>query len=228
MRHMDYVKRRLEQARQKAYEEKTEEAVKQYKLSQETTQATKNANSKFENHHSRLNITSMLIGFAAGVAVITTVSVVYLSAFDNNQASQNIDLLNRKLELLDENITGLENKLKGVLALADSSKNRENKRVITGNQKISELTNSTAAPDATESGVALLALETPKRAEIFTPTHTVTTNVNLRSSASLDSPPIGVLAKGTKIQKISENDDWYYVNTEEFGKGWCFARYLSP
>jgi hypothetical protein len=225
---MDYVKRRLEQARQQVLAEKIEEAARQYKLSRENAHPGKNSNADSDNYRSRLNITSVLIGFAAGVAVTTTASLAYLSAFDNNQARQDVDLLNKKIELLAKNIAGLENKLTNMLALAESSKIRENEQASAGDQNISESESSAALLDARESSVALSAIETPGRVGAFSPTHTVTTKVNLRSSASVDSTSFGVLATGTKIQKIRENGDWYYVNTEEFGTGWCAARYLSP
>ena len=67
-----------------------------------------------------------------------------------------------------------------------------------------------------------------KTGNSFIPTHKVTTRLNLRPSASLDSTPVATLGAGTKIEYIHENGGWYYVNTEQHGKGWCASRYLSP
>jgi uncharacterized protein YgiM (DUF1202 family) len=132
------------------------------------------------------------------------------------------------VELLGGNITNLEDKLTRLVATAYSIKDFDKKIVVAEQQNVYESADTEPATDSMESGVALLARESPARTETFTPTHTVITELNLRSSASLNATPIGVLPSGTKVQKIGENGDWYYVDTGEYGKGWCFSHYLSP
>ncbi|NOR39927.1 MAG: SH3 domain-containing protein [Gammaproteobacteria bacterium] len=78
--------------------------------------------------------------------------------------------------------------------------------------------------EPTASGIVQAINETDRE---FTPTHTVKARLNLRPSASLSTMPITVLKVGAQVEYISEIDDWYYVNTEFNGKGWCSSNYLS-
>ena len=78
--------------------------------------------------------------------------------------------------------------------------------------------------EPTASGNVQTTNETERE---FTPTHAVKARLNLRPSASLSSTPITVLKVGAQVEYISEIDDWYYVNTESIGKGWCSSNYLS-
>jgi uncharacterized protein YgiM (DUF1202 family) len=132
------------------------------------------------------------------------------------------------VELLGENITNLEDKLTHILTIADSVEGYDNKRVATDQQHTLESADGRPSTDSVQSRVPLAALESPASKSAFTPTHIVATRLNLRPSASLNAKPVGVLPTGTKVQKIGENGDWYHVDTEVYGKGWCSARYLNP
>jgi len=173
------------------------------------------------------NMPSILTGVAAGVAVAAIASISNLSEFNGKQTKQAIDHLNGRLETLAENIHVLETQLARMLEKVDASTQQLNLQLTANQQKISELAKADVPTNAPESPVALSSVETSARAETFTPTHAVTTNLNLRASASLDAPLEGILSAGAKVQKIGESGDWFHVNTEEYGKGWCFARYLS-
>jgi len=68
---------------------------------------------------------------------------------------------------------------------------------------------------------------TPEALKAFVPTHTVRANLNLRPSPSLNTTPIAVLKAGSEVEYIKEDDGWYYVNTQLYGKGWCSSKYLT-
>lgn len=229
---MDYVKRRLEQIRRQGLEEKIEEAMNQQKRSQGSPEVERNSGSKFETFRSYFrighNASLVLIGIAAGVAITTVALRLNPGGFDIMHSSQKIDLLNKRVELLGASITSLEDNLTHILSAADSIKGYDYKHVATDQQHVLESADSRPSTDSVQSGVPLAALETPARKAAFTPTHIVATKLNLRPSASLNATPIGVLPTGTKVQKIGENGGWYHVNTETYGKGWCFSRYLNP
>jgi len=88
-----------------------------------------------------------------------------------------------------------------------------------------------AEPDeqkvVTEPNASTSADMTPEAVKAFVPTHTVRANLNLRPSPSLNTRPIAVLKAGSEVEYIKENDDWYYVNTQLHGEGWCSSKYLS-
>jgi glucose/arabinose dehydrogenase len=79
----------------------------------------------------------------------------------------------------------------------------------------------------TEPNVSRSAVMKPEAIKAFVPTHTVKTNLNLRPSPSLNTAPIAVLKAGSEVEYIKEDDDWYYVNTQLHGKGWCSSKYLT-
>lgn len=51
--------------------------------------------------------------------------------------------------------------------------------------------------------------------------------VNLRSAASKDSEVLDTLAKGTKVTKISEEGDWYKVETSDGQTGYVNKDYAE-
>lgn len=226
---MDYVSRKMEQAKQ---QRKIEEAMSRQKRSLEDTQVESNSGFTFEKFFSTLNISQntslVLTGVAAGVAITATTVWVKSGESGIENLSQNIDLLNKRVESLGDNITNLEIKLTPLLKSADSSKDIESKQVSADQQYVSEIADAIPAVDSMEPATAGLVPEAAEREEIFTPTHTATTNLNLRPSASLNTTPVGILSTGTKVEKIGETGDWFHVNTETHGKGWCSSEYLSP
>jgi hypothetical protein len=141
------------------------------------------------------------------------------------QANTQIDQLKGRIEGLTESINRLETKLESVIELSESINEiemkyaanlLENSPTSAGNGS----TPSTSDPRVTDSTDVIQTS--------FVPTHTVDARLNLRPSNSLDATPIAVLDAGTAVEYIKETDGWYYVNTENHGKGWCSSRYLSP
>jgi uncharacterized protein YgiM (DUF1202 family) len=225
---MDYVSRKMEQAKQ----QKIDEAMKRHKRSLVDTQVESDSGFTFEKFFSYLNISKntflVLMGVAAGVAITATAVWVKSGEFGIEHVSQNIDLLNKRVALLDDNITNIEGKLTRLQILTDSIKITENKQVSADQQYVSEIADAMSAVDSMEPAAAGLAPKAATREEVFTPTHTVTTKLNLRPSPSLNTTPIGILSAGTKVEKISENGNWFHVSTETQGQGWCSSDYLSP
>ena len=120
-----------------------------------------------------------------------------------------IEQLNDRVELLTDTISNLESELT---------------RTPESIEPTNELPPSTPADSQTSTVTdSASASETA-----FIPTHVVKTRLNLRPSTSLDDEPIGVLSAGTEVRYIDEEMGWYYVDTEQLGKGWCASKFLSP
>jgi hypothetical protein len=229
---MDYVKRKLEQARQQHIAEKIEQAWNQQKSSQKDAQSESDSLSRlrkawldFNRSH---NASSILTGVAAGVCITGLAWWLKSDELAIEPSSQKIDVLNERVKLLGDNISELELRLTGLLSITDSIKDIDSKQATAAQQYAPEAEDSVSAQDSTEPAVADLAPMTVETVELFTPTHTVTAKLNLRPSASLNSTPIALLPGGTEVEKISAYGDWYYVNTEAYGKGWCSSEYLAP
>jgi hypothetical protein len=214
---MDYVNRKMEQARQQRMEEKIAEAMNRQKSSQQDTQDESSAGFT----HFKQNTFLVLLGIVAGVAIATTVGWMKSGEPGIDPSSQNIDLLNKRVELLDNSITSLEVKLTRLLLLVDSIRDIDKTQVP-------ERADTMPATDSVQPAAVEPESMAANREAGFTPTHIVVTKLNLRPSASLNTTPIGILSPGTRVEKISENGDWYYVNTEADGTGWCSSGYLSP
>ena len=128
--------------------------------------------------------------------------------------NKTIEQLNDRVELLSKSVSSLEFEL-----------NEKVEKITITDQDIPE--------PADEKPVSTLAAsEAADNAAIsdktFIPTHVVKDRLNLRSSTSRDDAPIGVLSAGTRVSYIDEVNGWYYVDTEQLGKGWCASEYLSP
>ena len=130
--------------------------------------------------------------------------------------SDEIAMLNKRVESLNESVATLETQLTRITALTDSFTDVETKHPPSSPQQIS---------GPVPSSTIQLTTEVKKA---FDPSHIVNARVNLRPSASLHTTPIAVLNVGTEVEYISQSDDWYYVNTRSHGKGWCSSDYLSP
>jgi len=144
---------------------------------------------------------------------------------DIRGASQTIEQLNDRVELLTESISSLESELTQAMALLEL-----NYKI--GKPAITDQGNPEQADEKPESTLANSKTLEPTDStatsdKTFKPTHIVKTRLNLRSSASLDDEPIGVLTTGTEVSYIDEANGWYYVDTEQLGKGWCAAEFLS-
>ena len=224
---MDYVSRKMEQAKQ----QKIEEAMNRHKRPQINSEVESDSRFTFKKLFSYLiskNLSLVVMGIAVGVAITATIVWVKSDESGIGHVSQNIDLLNKRVETLDDNITSIEVKLTRLQILTDSIKDVENKHVHADQQQASEITDVMPAVDSMEPKAAGLVPKAAKKEKVFTPTHTVTTVLNLRPFPSLNTTPIGFLSTGTKVEKISENGKWFHVNTETQGQGWCSSAYLSP
>ncbi len=202
--------------------EKMEQANKQRKKLQKNSPVT--TESSPANHNPQYIFA--LGGAAAGVAIavivwwatsdvttddnsmITPGSAEAIQISEIKKLSDNIAHLNERVELLTNTIANLDAKLMRVLVLTDDITDLENKLVTAGAKPV--------------------VPRKPETERVFMPTHTVKDRLNLRPSASLSTTPITVLKVGVQVEYISETDDWYYVNTQSHGKGWCSSDYLSP
>lgn len=235
---MDYVKRRLEKVRQQGIEEKIQEAMTQHRMSQPAT--GDRADTGTASIGTSYKVVLFLLGLTAGAAVTAMAWWVKTDAPAIESTGRNIDLLNRRVEQLGEEIAGLESGLTRLLELAESAGNRERREAAVVTDVIAEPAQavSVPAPDVTAAEVeteAETAAEDGTREPVMvapdeglSPTHSVSSRLNLRPSASLDTIPVAVLPVGTQVEKISETGDWYYVDAGVHGKGWCFSDYLAP
>jgi hypothetical protein len=138
------------------------------------------------------------------------------------QANTHIDQLNRRIEVLTESINNLETRLTRVMELTDPITDIEMKFAAT----ILE-TSPTSAGNQFTSSTTGPSVDVQANEISFVPTHIVNAKLNLRPSKSLDTTPIAVLETGTEVEYIKETDNWFYVNTEQHGKGWCASDYLT-
>ena len=140
--------------------------------------------------------------------------------------NKTIEQLNDRVELLTKSISGLESEL--THTIESIAHNKINEKTSSADQELTESTN--AIPPSTPAN--LQASEETDSASVsetaFIPTHVVKSRLNLRTSTSLDDEPIGVLSAGTEVRYLDEENGWYYVDTEQFGIGWCASEYLSP
>ena len=235
---MDYVKRRLEKVRQQGIEEKIQEAMTQPRMSQPAT--GDEAGSGPASIGTAYKVALFLLGLTAGAAVTAMAWWVATDAPAIESTGRNIDLLNRRVEQLGDEIAGLESGLTRLLELAESTANREQSEAAAVTDVIAEPAHAQTVPVAApEVTAAEAAAETETGTETgepvmvapdegLSPTHSVSSRLNLRPSASLDTIPVTVLPAGTQVEKISETGDWYYVDAGVHGKGWCFSDYLAP
>ena len=161
-----------------------------------------NQTAEVSHSHSRTNVTVML--------------------------TEDITQLSERVRQLTNNVTDLEVKLLRVQVLANSTDAVEGNVASVVQQQQSIVSNSETILDQVTPPAAGVADTSTERTAVITPTHSVNAKLNLRPSASLDTAPIGLLPVGTKVEIISENGDWFYVNTQSLGKGWCYSSYLSP
>ena len=224
-----------------------EEAIQQQKKLRSTSKIDSDAaqadrkstvaTEKLASFHSLSPVATLLIGCVAGVAIsaffwwvksVGTVDenrMIALESIDAiqvgtiNKSIENIMNLTKRIETLTDTVLALEVKLRDTLALADGKADKGNEAV----KADAKLEAKSVVPDA---HVAIT--DTHKTVMVFTPTHTVNANLNLRPSPSLSSAPIAVLKTGSKVKYINERNGWYFVNTKSHGEGWCSSEYLSP
>jgi hypothetical protein len=54
-------------------------------------------------------------------------------------------------------------------------------------------------------------------------------NLNIRKGAGTDAEIIGKASRGEIITLVKkENDQWWYIKTENGEEGYCFTQYLTP
>jgi tetratricopeptide (TPR) repeat protein len=55
------------------------------------------------------------------------------------------------------------------------------------------------------------------------------THVNVRIGPSIEAPVVGrIVKKGTPIEIISKNNNWYYIHYDILKKGWILADFVTP
>lgn len=247
---MERVKQQMEQARQQRIERKIKEAREKKQRTQKNPNIKRKSSSKLGNYAPFLSIRhdiSLVLGGAVAGIVITTIvwwakSVGTIDSSNLNtlesdgvihtgsSTSQHnkIDHINKRIELLADNVTDLEAKLMSVIVLTDSINSTENKQVAGAQRHTSNFDGAKATFSTMEPTAAGVSSSSTKNEDEFTPTHTAKAKLNLRPSASLETTPIAILKVGAEIEYISEADGWYYVNTQLHGKGWCSSDYLIP
>ena len=136
--------------------------------------------------------------------------------------------LSERVRYLTDKVADLGVTLLRLQVLADSIDAIEDSPALVVHQQQSIVDTSEPVFDQMEPTAAGVADTIAERPAVFTPTHTVNAKLNLRPSASLDTKPIGMLTVGARVEVIGEDGDWYHVNTQSIGKGWCYSSYLSP
>jgi glucan-binding YG repeat protein len=223
------IRQRLNEIRQKQLE------------TQQSAQETNTAPISNNNSHYLYALLGMAAGFIISIIVwmvtplsktnemkmIMPESHVSIDANEINKANEHIGRLNDRLELLTQSIYALETRLNRLMNLPDSNHDAGMMPAHSYQKHMAEAANTGTTIDANELAASVGSPST-KTGNSFIPTHKATTNLNLRPSASLDSTPVATLSAGTKVEYILESGGWYYVNTEQHGKGWCASGYLSP
>ena len=120
-----------------------------------------------------------------------------------------------------------EGKLKQVILLTESIIDIENKYVSASHQNTHEFTDSESEVETLQYTDTRLISTPPQIDEMFTSTHTVNARLHLRRSASSESTALAVIEVGSRVEYISQDGDWYYVNVPSYGEGWCSSEYLS-
>ena len=148
--------------------------------------------------------------------------------YENNirEANKTIEQLNDRVELLTESISDLEAEITQAIGLVEI--NKETEKTTLTDQGDPEPDDEKPVSTPAEQQASNSADSAARSDNAFKPTHTVRTKLNLRPSTSLDDQPIGVLSAGTEVRFVDEANGWYYVDTEQFGIGWCASEYLSP
>lgn len=131
--------------------------------------------------------------------------------------NKTIEQLNDRVELLGKSVYSLELELN----------NKFEKTAIT-DQDLPNVAKEKPVSTPAASQASVIADSAATSGKTLIPTHVVKSRLNLRSSTSLDDAPIGVLSPGTEVSYIDEANSWYYVDTEQLGKGWCASEFLSP
>ena len=153
-------------------------------------------------------------------------SSVAIHENDIREANKTIEQLNDRVELLTNSIYSLESEL--THTIESIAHNKINEKTSSADQELTESTNAIPPSTPANSQASGETDSAAKSDKTFIPTHVVKDRLNIRSSTSLDDAPIGVLSAGTEVSYIDEANGWYYVDTQQFGKGWCTSEYLSP
>jgi septal ring factor EnvC (AmiA/AmiB activator) len=221
---------------------KIEEVIKKQKWLQEQSHAKTESSSAKDKSQYMIALGGIAAGLTIAVIFMLAKSLVtkehtnMFSADQDNaiqtveigKPSDEIAMLNERVESLSKSVSNLEDQLTHVIALADSIAIVETNRTASSPQQIPESADTNPTLEANESNVSRAVQTATETGEAFIPSHTVKARVNLRPSASLHTTPIAVLNVGTEVEYISKSDGWYYVNTLAHGKGWCSSEYLSP
>jgi hypothetical protein len=227
---MEHVRQKMKEIRQK-----------QQRLQKDSLGTTESSSANDKSHYF-LALGGVAVGITIAVIFwlaksIVTTDHINMMAPERAEAIHtgeikkvidNIAQLNERMELLTESITKLEAKLTRVTVLSDSISTIEKNYAASSRQQLSGSADSVSTSDMNESDASGVVHTAPETEKAFVPTHRVNARVNLRPSASLNTTPITVLKIGTEVEYLRKADDWYYVNTQLHGKGWCSSDHLSP
>jgi hypothetical protein len=222
--------------------QKMEEVIQKQKWLQEQSKAKTESSSAKDKSQYIIALGGVAAGLTIAVIFMLTKSLLtndqnIMFAADRDKAihiaeitkpSDEIAILNERVESLTESVSNLEARLTHVMSLTDSIAIVETNRTASSPQQTPESVDADTASDMNESNASRAVQTATETGEAFISTHTVKARVNLRPSASLHTTPIAVLNVGTEVEYISKSDGWYYVNTRSHGKGWCSSEYLSP
>ena len=160
------------------------------------------------------------------IDLITQSSSVGIYENDIREANETLEQLNDRVELLTESISDLEAELTQAMGFMELNNNIEKTTITDQGDSEPEDKRPVSAPADSQTSAVTDSAATSDKA--YKPTHAVRTKLNLRTSTSLYDEPIGVLSAGTEVRYLDEENGWYYVDTEQFGIGWCASEYLSP
>jgi hypothetical protein len=222
--------------------QKMEEVIQKQKALQGRYQHKTESSQAKDKSQYMIALGGVAAGITIAVIILLAKSIVMrdhnnLLAADRHDAvhtgeiskpSDEIAVLNERVQSLTESVSNLEARLTHVMALTDSLTTVEAKHAASLPQQLPESADTNPTSEMNEPDAAR-ANQTANEAEkAFVPSHIVKSRVNLRPSASLHTTPISVLDVGTEVEYIGRSDGWYYVNTRSHGKGWCSSSHLSP
>jgi hypothetical protein len=162
------------------------------------------------------------------ISSITPESTVAINASEIRKTNNNIRHLHERVELLSGPVANLEAMLKRITLLTDGVTDNGKNTASSAKQDNPESENVKPAYNRGDPDASRLITMNPETQKTFIPTHTVNDWLNLRPSSSLNTKPIAVLKAGSDVEYIARKDNWYYVNTQMHGKGWCYSDYLTP
>jgi hypothetical protein len=180
-----------------------------------------------------------LVGVVAGAATMVTFwwlhaagtiadsGRIQAGGYSTEQSLSDMARLNERIGSLIDSVTSLEGRLVRIHNLTDSIADTASRESTADLQVSAAAVEAAAIIEDLEPTAAGNAAAPTQTTQEFRPTHRINARLNLRPSASLKTVPVSVLETGTRVEYISEVDDWYFVSTESGQQGWCASGYLD-